>query len=194
MNILKLLGLQKKATQNEPYPYKDILHLWEDDYLMLELLPQDNLEFIKAETSRIKDHAENHFGGTGFTDISPISKKPITTLEKIIDIADVENIMSNAGLEKINQFYMQGVGLLQGDKAPLGFGTNKFAVMCDRQKGLLHNIWVTGHTVSEEEKQKLIDALLSFGQTFNFVGVNWYRGAYYNLIERVSVEAFVTNF
>jgi hypothetical protein len=88
---------------------------------------------------------------------------------------------------------MQGVGLLQGHKAPLGFGTNRFAIMCDKQNDLLKNIWVTGKTDTEEEKQRLVHALLSFGQAFNFIAVNWFQCQYYNLIERQSVEEFVKN-
>lgn len=88
---------------------------------------------------------------------------------------------------------MQGAGLLQGDKAPLGFGTNKFAVMCDKQNDLLKNIWVTGHTDSVDEKQQLVDALFLFGQAFSFIAVNWYRGEYYNLVKRSDIEEFVTN-
>ncbi len=192
MNLLKLLGFNRKKIENEPYAYKDILHLWEDDYLMLELLPHENLDFVKAETNRINGFAQEHFDGTGFTDITPISDKPIKTIEKLIDISEIENLLTQVGLEKIRQFHMQGVGLLQGDKAPLGFGTKKFAVMCDKQNDILENIWVTGH-VDNEEKQKLIRSLLLLGQGFGFIAVNWYRGEYYNLVERSSVEDFVTN-
>jgi hypothetical protein len=184
-------GSSTNAPESKPYPNQGTLHLWEDDCLMLELLPYDNLEFVKAETSGINDFAQEHFDGAGFTDISPISDKPIKTIEKLIDIREVENIMTTAGLEKVTQFHMQGVGLLEGEKAPLGFGTNKFAVMCDKQNDLLQNIWITGRTDTEEGKEKLIDALLQFGQSFNFIAVNWYSGEYYNLVERTSVEEFV---
>lgn len=160
---------------------------------MLELLPLENLEFVKVETNRINGFAQEHFDGAGFTDITPINDKPIKTIEKLIDILEVENLLTKAGLEKVSRFHMQGVGLLQSDKAILGFGTNKFAVMCDKQNDLLKNIWITGHTETSDEKQKLIDALLSFGQTFNFIAVNWYRGEYYNLVERNNVGEFVTN-
>ena len=193
MNFLQLLGLEKKQHSGKHFPHEEILHLWEDDYLMLELLPFDDLEFVKAETNRINGFAQEHFDGVGFTQITPINDKPIKTIEKLIDILDVENLLTKAGLEKVSQFHMQGVGLLQVDKALLGFGTNKFAVMCDKQNGLLKNIWVTGHTETADEKQKLIDALLSFGQTFNFIAVNWYRSQYYNLVERNNVKEFVTN-
>jgi len=86
---------------------------------------------------------------------------------------------------------MQSIGLLQGDNAPLGFGTNNFAVICDKQNQLLKNIWVTGHTITPDDIEKLTDALLSFGQSYNFLAVNWFQARYYNLVERQSVEEFV---
>ena len=191
MNLLKLLGLQKMTAADKPYPYKDILHLWEDDYLMVELLPYDNIGFVKAETKRINDFGQEHFNGTGFTNITPVSEKPVQTIEKGIAISDIETILRKAALEKVSQFHMQGVGILQGDKAPLGFGTNRFAIICERQGNLLKDIWMTGQAHTEAEKQKLINALLAIGQEFNFFAVNWYHGEYYNLVERQSVEEFV---
>jgi len=193
MNLLKLFGLQKKTTSSDPYPYKNILHLWEDDYLMLELLPHDNLEFIKAETKRISDFGQEHFDGSGYTEITPVSEKPVKTIEKLIDIGEIENIITKTGLEKITHVHMQGVGLLEGNKAPLGFGTNRFAIICDRQNNLLKHIWVTGHTDTDDDKQKLAETLLVLGQTFNFFAVNWFRCEYYNLIEESSVMEFVKN-
>lgn len=193
MNLPKLLGLQRRTAGEKPASHEDILYLWEDDYLMVELIPHENLEFVKAETRRINDFANKHSAGMGFTDITPIGEKPVKTIEKLIDIALVESLMVKKGLEKIPRFYMQGVGLLQGDKAPLGFGTNKYAVMCGKRKDLLENIWITGQTGTDQERLKLVDTLLLFGQTFNFIAVNWYCGEYYNLVERNSVEDFVAN-
>lgn len=193
MDILKLLGFKKATNSDDLYPYKDILHLWEDDYLMLELLPNENLEFIKSETKRINNFGQENFDGNGFTDITPISEKPAKTIDKLIDITEIENIILKSGLEKITQFHMQGVGLLQGDKALLGFGTNKFAVMLDTEGRLLKNIWLTGSTRTEKESKILADTLLSIGQEYNFIAVNWFNGNFYNLVERQSVEEFIKN-
>jgi hypothetical protein len=55
MNFRKLFGLEKKVADTDVYPYDGMLHLCEDDYLMLELLPKENLDFIKSETARIND-------------------------------------------------------------------------------------------------------------------------------------------
>ena len=192
MNLLKFFGLQKN-TKDKPYPYKDILHLWEDDYLMIELLPNDNLEFIKNETRRINNFGQEHFDGSGFSEIMPVKEKPVKTVEKLIDISEIEKLVTEAGLEKIYKFHMQGVGLLEGDKAPIGFGTNKFAIMCEKEGGLLKDIWLTGHTDNEEDKHKLINALALIGKTFNFIGVNWFKCEHYNLIEISSIKEFVKN-
>jgi hypothetical protein len=193
MNLRKLFGFQKKATINQPQVSTNVLYLWEDDHLMIELLPFENLQFVKAETNRISQFAQEHFDGVGFTDITPIAAKPFKTIDKLIDIAEVENIMTTAGLKKITRFHMQGVGLIEGDKAPLGFGMNKFVVICSREKNLLKHIWISGQTNSEEERNKLSHGLLSFGQSFNFIGVNWFKCEYYNLVEKESVDEFVKN-
>ncbi len=192
MNLLRLLGFNKKTDKKE-YPYKDILHLWEDHYLMIELLPIDNLEFVKSETRRINNFGKEHFNGIGFTDITLIADKPVKTIDKLIDISEIEKFLTQTGLQKVNQFHMQGVGLIQDNKTTIGFGTNKFAIMCEKKNELLSDIWLTGHTETDENKKRLVDALLLFGHTFNFIAINWYRGEHYNLIERQSVEDFVKN-
>lgn len=193
MNILRFLGLKKKTSTDKPYPYQDILHLWEDDYLMVELLPHENLDFVKAETQRINQVAQENFDGSGYTGISPIAEHPVKTIEKLIDCAEIERIVTQAGLEKIGVFHMQGVGLLRGEKAPLGFGTSRFALMCERKNNLVEHIWITGHTGTEEECQKLVQALLEIGQRFNFMAANWYKGEYYSLARKETVEEFVNN-
>jgi len=190
MKLTELLTFFR-IKHEKPYPYKDILHLWEDDYLMLELLPHENIEFVKAEAKRINNFGREHFDGSGFTDITVIAEKPIKTIEKLIDISEVEKIMNEVGLNKVTQFHTQDVGLIEGEKAPLGFGTKNFVILCDKDGSLLKNISITGRCRHEEENKALINALLSFGQQFNFIAVNWYQGEYYNLIEMQSVEEFV---
>jgi len=191
MNFLKkIFGKSSSLKKDE---YSEILHLWEDDYLMIELIPIENLEFVKAETTRINNFGQNHFDGSGFTNITPIGEKPIKTIEKLIDLSEIQNIILKSGLEKISQFHMQGVGLLVGNKAPLGFGTNKFAIMCDKQSSFLKNIWLTGTATNEEDRQKLIKALTLIGKTFNFIGVNWYKCEYYNLVEGTSIKEFINS-
>ncbi|WP_027419005.1 hypothetical protein [Crocinitomix catalasitica] len=52
INLRKLFGIKPK--QKKPYEFADVLHMWEDDHLMIELFPKDNVEFIKKESNRIE--------------------------------------------------------------------------------------------------------------------------------------------
>ena len=191
MNLKKLFGLQPK--KRKPYEYADILHLWEDDYLMTELLPEENLQFIKKETKRIDEFAQEHSGGTGFTDITPIKEKPVKTVDKQIPISEADRIFRNTGLHRIEELVMQGAGLLEGDLVPLGFGTNKFAVILEGKSGILENIWLTGKTETEAERQSLKQGLIEFGKRFGFIGMDWSRSRYYALNHEKQVEEYIKN-
>ena len=192
MKLLKRLGLQKKMKE-KPYPYEDILHLWEDDFLMIELLPNENLDFLLKETKRISEFGQEHLDGSGFSDITTIDEKPFKTIEKLIHISEIETVIAKTGLPRISIFHMQGVGILEGASAPIGFGSSKFAIMCNMQNNVLKDIWITGRTSNEIDKLKLINALQLLGQTYNFIGVNWFQCEYYNLLDKYSIDEFVTN-
>ncbi len=190
MNFLKLLGLQK-MKKGHPNQDEDILHLWEDDYLMIELIPKENIDFVKNETKRINNFGEEHFDGTDFNNITQIGKKPIATIEKLIDIAELEEIMRQCGLDRVRKYYMQDIGLLEGDKAPLGFGTNSFAVIFENEGRLVKEIWITGQISNGKDHHKVANALLLLGKEYDLIAVNWFKCEYYDLIERISVEEFV---
>ena len=191
MNLRKLFGLQPKGKA--PYKYADVLHMWEDDYLMIELLPKENLEFIKNETERIEEFGQEHSDAIGFTDITVIGEKPIKTFDKQIPINQVDQIFSKTDLQKIEKVVMQGVGLLEGDKAPLGYGSNKFAIIIEGKTGVLENIWITGGTGTDEERQSLKQGLKEFGKQFEFIGVDWFKSEYYDLNDVKQIEEYIKN-
>lgn len=191
MNLRKLFGLQPK--DKKPYEYADVLHMWEDDYLMVELLPKENLEFIKNETKRIDEFGQAHFDVTGFTDITVIEEKPIKTNVRQIPISQVEQILSKTDLHRVEKVVMQGVGLLEGDKAPLGYGSNRFAVIIEDKSGVLENIWITGNTETDQERQYLKQGLQEIGKQFDFIGVDWFKSEYYDLNDEKQIEEYIKN-
>jgi hypothetical protein len=191
MNLRKLFGLQPKNKKQ--YEYANALHMWEDDYLMIELLPKENLDFIKNETKRIDEFGKEHFDGVGFADITIIGEKPVKTIDKQILINQIDLIFRSTGLQKIEKVVMQDVGLLAGGKVPLGYGSNKFAVILEGKMDFLENIWLTGRTETEAERRNLKQGLKEFGKQFGFIGVNWYKSEYYDLNDEKQIEEFIKN-
>lgn len=189
MNLRKLFGLQAKVEK--PNESSDILHIWEDDYLMIEFLPMENLDFVKKETQRINAFGEEHFDGTGFTDITVIEEKPIKTIDKRILIREVELLFRNTDLQRIEKVMIQGIGLLEGAKAPLAYGSNTFAVLLEGKTDILENIWITGRTQSDADRQGLKQGLQEFGKQFNFIGVNWFTANYFDLNDEKQMNEFI---
>ncbi|MBO3696971.1 hypothetical protein [Roseivirga sp. E12] len=191
MNLIKLFGLQRKSQK--PFEPSQILHMWEDDNLMIELLPKENLEFVINETKRIDDFGKEHFDGTGFTDITVIGEKPVKTFDKHVPLSRVKEILNDANLNRIDKVVMQGVGLLEGDNAPLGYGSRDFAVILEGDADILENIWITGQTENDVDRQNLKLGLIEFGKQFSFIGVNWYNSGYYDLSDEKQVEEYINN-
>lgn len=189
MNLKKLFGLQQK--EKKKYEYANILHIWEDDYLMIEILPMENLNFIKNETKRIKEFGMSHFDGKGYTDIAVIGEKSVKTIEKKIKISQIDQIFNKTDLQKIDKIVMQGVGLLEGNKAPIGYGSNKFAVILEGKTELLENIWITGRTETEAQRHSLKQGLKEFGIQFEFIGINWFKSEFYDLNNEKQIENFI---
>jgi hypothetical protein len=167
------------------------LHLWEDDYLMIELLPNENLDFLKKETKRIQNFGNEHIDGQGYSEITVVGDKPVKTIEKLIDINEMQSIVINSGLKKVEKFHMQGVGILKEDKAPIGYGNNRFAVILNKNGSLLEDIWLTGKIEGNEDLNKLKKVLSDINQVYGFIGVNWYRSEYYQFLDEQNIEEFI---
>jgi len=181
MKLRKLFQLQPRAKK--AYDYTDILHLWEDDYLMIELLPKENAECFDNE----------NFIGTGFRDISMFGEKFVKTIDRKISTDQVDTLFRNTGLQRVNKVFKQGIGPLEGDKVPLGFGSCNIAVILESKSSLLENIWLTGGTATETEKQQLIQGFREFARQFGFIGVDWFASRHYDLNNQKQLEAFIKN-
>lgn len=191
MNLRKLFGIKPK--QKKPYKFADVLHMWEDDHLMVELLPKDNLEFIKNESKRIDEFGKEHFDGYGFTDITEIGEIPIKTIDKKIDFNSVVEIFEKNGMERIKEVVCQNVGHLTGEKVPFGFGSNKFALILDHENGKLKYIWTTGRIENEELEKKFKNGLSKFAKTFNFLAIDWFKSEAYDLQSEKGITEFIKN-
>jgi hypothetical protein len=183
--------LSKHGTLAPPTPtVKDKLHVWEDDFSMIELLPPDNLIFLQEEIKRLNDFNEKHYTPNGFTGSTVISEEPFKTIDLLINITEIEELLTNSGLRKVESvdfhapYHTTTVNLV-------AYGTNSFALICENQGNLLKEIWLTGHRKTEEDKQHLQTALMQLGLKFNFIGVNWFQHTYYYLTEQNGIKSFI---
>ena len=191
MNLRKLFGIKPK--EKKPYEFADSLHMWEDDYLMVELLPKENLEFIITESKRIDDFGKDHIDGNGFSEITEIGEIKIKTLDKGINFNSVASIFKENGMERIEKVVYQHAGILTGEKVPFGFGSNKFAILLEKENDNLKYIWTTGRIENEELKIRFKKAVSEFVQKYDFIAIDWYKPEYFELRNEKGIEEFIKN-
>lgn len=179
--------IEKKSFELDP----DAFYLWEDNYLMLEILPKENLEFIKNETKRIDEFSKENYNGLGYNMVTPIGNSNLKTIEKLIDIDSVLSVIKETQLKRVDKIGMIDVGILEDNDRPYAFGNKKHALLFHEKSGLLNDIWLEGKIETEEEVQQLSYALFAIGKMFNFVAVNWYSSTYFDLSNKEEAEDFV---
>ncbi len=191
MNWEKLFRLFSKKEQ--AYEFANVLHLWDEDYLMIELVPKENLEFIKKEIIRTLIAGENNIQPSGFKEATVIGSRPVQTADRNLLKEEVGKCFEQSGFARIDQYIMEKVGLMKGDKIPLGFGTATLGVILEGSTNVLNDIWIAGRTDGKQDENRLIQGLLAFGKQYNFIGVNWFRGEYFNLANLAEVENFAAH-
>lgn len=189
MNWKNIFG--KKKEEEKPYKYRGLLHLWEDDYLMMELIPGENQDFITKEINRINNFSNENFDGIGFTDITPISEKALKTINRKIPIKDIKDIFSKSKLDIVDEIVMQGEELLEKSKIPLAFGNKDFAIIIESKDALLENIWITGAVDTQGNLIEVKKCFLEFATKYNFIAVNWFLCRSYNLKIEKEIEDFL---
>ena len=191
MDLRKLFGIRPK--EKKPYEFADILHMWKDDHLMIELLPKDNLEFILKESKRIDEFGKAHFDGNGFTAITEIGEAPIKTINKQIDFNSAAKIFEENGMAKIEKVVYQNAGLLTDEEVPFGFGSNKFALLLDNENDILKYIWTTGRIEDDELKKQFANGLSDFAKKYDFIAVDWFKSEFYDLHNENGISEFIKN-
>lgn len=190
--LKKLLGLtaiQEGWNRQEQYSTPDILSVWEDDYLMVELLPVENLDFIREETRRVEDHAREHFDGNGYTAITALEEPRIPLVDRQILLEEALHLMSETGMKRLEQMYFEGVAL-ESKRMPICFGCGEYGLLFEHKEGILTHIWVAGHRFTTD-KAEFEEALRTISAKYRLLMVNWYLCRFYNLNNDSEMQQFL---
>lgn len=189
--LLKLFGLDgKEEVEKTPFERDpDALYLREDNYLMLEILPKENLNGSKQE-----DQSKENYAGLGYNMVTPdICTNGVKIIDKLIDVNSVLSVINESQLKKVEKIGVEGLGFFENDEEPYAFGNKKYGLLLNEKSGLLDNLWIEGQIEGNDETeiQELVSVLFALGQIFDFAAVNWYTSTYFDLSDREEAEAFV---
>ena len=185
LGILSFLGIgcSDKEPKNEA-PNKitkeegQAMLLWEDNYLMVELISHSNLEFAKKETQRTSKFGEEHFDGNGFTEITEIEEISYSTDQLKIPIEEVAQLLESKGLTKYQKLMYYGGGEPTEIKDPksIVYGKLKSGIFLEPENKILKHIWFDTYNWKEIHKTKIAEGLNAIGVEYNMILVDWNSG------------------
>ena len=169
--INKILSFFKNLFQsNETYFHEDF-------FRQVEFCPRENFEYLKNENKEIRKFAEEHSDGNGlFTDIyirEETNQKNV--LEKQIVITELDFILLNLGLEKIENVYSGYSSFKEKCLNTVAYNFDRAQIFVTSENNFVKDLFITGfrfHEI-EEIKNKLEEILYTVGTEYNLILNDW---------------------
>ncbi len=135
------------------------MFLLEDDYLMIEIMSSNNLEFakelieeIESKTKQIKTEELN------------ISKNELSDLLKNAKLNEYENI----------SYLWNGKLEIRKDNKIKAFGNLESAIFFDGKTDKVEHIWLSSHNWEDVNKTNILNGLNAIGNKYNMILVDTY--------------------
>eukprot|EP01093_Parvamoeba_rugata_P007417 TRINITY_DN2194_c0_g2_i1.p1 TRINITY_DN2194_c0_g2~~TRINITY_DN2194_c0_g2_i1.p1 ORF type:complete len:200 (+),score=34.50 TRINITY_DN2194_c0_g2_i1:1437-2036(+) len=190
MGILALFGIscsQKKSSD------ENSMLLWEDDYLMVEIMSSKNLEYALKETGRISEFAEKHSDGNGFSEITAIKQKPIETKQLEINEKEFVELLNSVGIEKYPKLTYAGIGepqIIENSKTK-AFGSYSSAIFYDVENNKIEHIWFSTYDWKNIQKTKIADGLNAIGEKYDMIMVDFASEEVIDLKKKPEIEKYL---
>ena len=179
---------KRKDTQQEK-ELEDSTILWEDDFLMIEIIPKENWDFALGETQRIKDFGQEHFDGNGFTGITEIQKQPRPTSELGIKLEELTKTLEEAGMKRINNVLYDGRPI--DSTKTVAYGENQNGLYIENKSGIVNNIWLAFYNRPLLLQGTITSGLLAIGERYKMMLIDWTTGKLADLRNREEIEEYL---
>jgi hypothetical protein len=154
----KVIQNQNKTSAITDY---STMVLWEDDYLMVEIISADNLNFAKKQIGELT-HAEDF--------------KKIETVDLKISKTELSAVLESSGLKEFEKIMYAGIGephIMENPKTR-AFGDLHSAIFFDGPADEVEHIWLSSENWTEINKTYLLNGLHAIGTNYNLILVDVY--------------------
>ncbi len=191
--VLGLLSVLVISCSKSKEPNERSMFYWEDNYLMVELISRENLDFVNREVKRIQDFGEEHFDGSGFTGITEIGKIPVPTVNLKLDKNEVVEVLESAGLTKYSKLIYYGGGEpteMQNPKS-IVFGDLNSGIFLEPKGEILEFIWFDSYNWKDINKTNITMGLHVLGKKYGLILVDWNSNQVVDLKNKPSIDEYL---
>lgn len=150
----------KKKDYKPPFEGR-VLQTELDDFLMVELVPRENLAELEKDAEAIQNIFENHSGKHGFFKIHVIEKKEVETVDRNIPVNEVFKILNNSGLEKFDTVTTWSSSIQEESQFSTAYGIRSGAIIVERNMDIANHLWFDLHpTWLENEARAQLEPVI----------------------------------
>jgi hypothetical protein len=149
------------------------LYFHEDDYCQIELVPVENIQFIKKEIDGIFDFSEKNKIADGiYSDIYLRNNHPKELEEYKIDYIGMDKILSNIAIkhEEVTTGYSTYV---EECKNTIGYNFNGISIFISHNDKYVTHIWFDFYLEKLSMAEDLYKILKIMTNYYDLVFVNW---------------------
>ena len=195
MNWLKKIFRKDNNTINQD-EYKlssDEVYLHEDFYCQVELLPDENSSELESENEKIEEFANEHFDGTGFTDVYARDEHKIKTSDRNINLSDFEQFVISLGFQKMRNIYSGYGNYKEKCQNTNAYSIDRATIFCDFENGVIKNIWLDGFRFNNESKfgKEMTEGLFQIGKQWKLTLNDWDLTERINLKDKSEIELYI---
>jgi hypothetical protein len=161
----------------------------EDDYRQVEIVSSENFEELIKQAENVQDFADQHFDGSGYTDVIVREDNGLKLNQRGIGTNELDSFLSELGLVKYSEV---STGIRPGEmesKNTIGYGQNYRAIFFDYETDTVQSIWITG--TPDVEKTLYAEVLNKVGMKWNLLLMDWNSLELIDLRNKEQIEKYL---
>ncbi|MDO6433495.1 hypothetical protein Q4E93_22975 [Flavitalea sp. BT771] len=192
--LRRQLSTRVPTPENDPSEY--VPSFWEDDYCQIEIVPLENIEFIKKQVGQIEDLSAKSRNGDGFTDIFVRGQLPTPTISKEIRVDYLEWRLSSCQLSKAKSIRFDGRKIMDCQTGNTkAFGFPNFTIFFDTEGEFVKNIWIhIGNIVSAPQFDTIQAALHALGEECEVILIDWNSSELFDLADKTRIGKYLMDY
>jgi len=171
----------------------DEIVFYEDDYCNIELLRNENIEYVRVQLEEIERYSTEHRNGSGYTDMYTRRKEPVSLLASNIAV-DVFEKQLNRIAPRCDQVLIKCGGTVKACDHILAYGENKnVVVFIEYSKTLVAKMWFTLDIRDDVDcvtAQTIFSALRDVG---DFILIDWNWEVIVDINNEESIKQYLGN-
>lgn len=198
---MKLLSIikrfRKKDSKTLDSNSKDYLPtFWEDDFCQIEIVPAENLDYIKEQITQIDSLSQKANDGFGFKEIHGRDSMPLSTLTREIRIDYFEKVLESFEFQRAKQIRYDADKLLDCQNGKIkALGFNSFTIFFDFDEEFVKNIWISnGLIVSTKEYDCIRSVLYILGEECNLILIDWNSLKVTDLKDKTQIDKYLMDY